>query len=195
MARIGSIVEGHGEVAAVPILVRRVAEVISPANHPEVLPPIRVPRYKLVREGELERAVELAARQTGDDGRILILLDADTDCPGVLGPTLLARAKLARADRSIHVVIAKVEFESWFLAAASSIAGRRGIDAHVVPPTNPESIRNAKRWLSDRMPRGASYRETLDQPALSAVFDLEAAKSAPSFDKMWRELAQCLMAG
>ena len=42
------------------------------------------------------------------------------------------------------------------------------------------------------MPRDQPYRETLDQAALSAVFDLDAARSAPSFDKLWRDVASLL---
>lgn len=39
---------------------------------------------------------------------------------------------------------------------------------------------------------GRTYRETLNQPALAAVFDLQAGSAAPSFDKMWRELVDSL---
>ena len=53
--KISCIVEGHGEVAAVPLLVRRIAQ--SVAVYPEVLPPMRVPASKLMREGEVERAL------------------------------------------------------------------------------------------------------------------------------------------
>lgn len=192
MARVVTVVEGHGDVAAVPILVRRIAAVVSPDAVIDVPRPIRVKRYSLLKEGELERAVELAARQAGADGRILILLDADRDCPMDLGPKVLRRATAARSDRTIRVVLAKREYEAWFLAAADSIAGRRNIDSATTAPAQPESIADAKRWLSDRMPAGQSYRETLDQPALTAVFDLDSARSAPSFDKMWRDVSSLL---
>jgi hypothetical protein len=69
-----------------------------------------------------------------------------------------------------------------------SIAGRRGISPDATGPEDPEAIRDAKGWLSSRMGLTKSYRETLDQPALSAVFDLDAARRAPSFDKMWRDV-------
>lgn len=91
------------------------------------------------------------------------------------------------------MVLATREYEAWFLAAASSIAGRRDIDPTVSAPAHPEDVVDPKGWLSDRMPRGRSYRETLDQPALTAEFDLSAARSAPSFDKMWRDLASLLV--
>ena len=193
MATVVPIVEGHGEVEAVPILLRRIAEVLVPDTWLQVTRPIRVKRQRFVKEGELERTVELAARQVGSDGGILILLDADRDCPGELAPRIIKRALEARSDRRIRVVLAKVEFEAWFLAAADSIAGHRGIRDDVTAPSDPESIRNAKGWLSARMPHGRSYRETLDQPALTARIDLEMARrSAPSFDKFWRDVSDLL---
>ena len=145
-----------------------------------------------MKAGELERAVELAARQTKTDGCILVLLDADRDCPKDLAPRLLRRATKARPDRDIRVVLAKTEYEAWFLAAADSIAGKRGIAPSATPPDDPESIGNAKGWLRKRMPRDQPYRPTLDQAALSAIFDLDAARQAPSFDKLWRDVAALL---
>ena len=58
------------------VLLRRVAEEAAPGQHFDVLRPIRVRRQRFVKEGELERAVELAARQTAATDGILILLDA-----------------------------------------------------------------------------------------------------------------------
>lgn len=136
--------------------------------------PIRVKRQQVLKAGELERAVELAARQAGTGGCILILLDAESDCPGQLAPDLLRRASGARGDRAIRVVLAKTEYEAWFLAAADSIAGERGIDAATTPPADPESVAGAKEWLRARMPPGRCYRETLDQPAFTTIFDLDS---------------------
>jgi hypothetical protein len=193
VARIVAIVEGHGEVQAVPILVRRIAETTHPGHVPELVKPIRVGRNRFLRGDELERTIELAARQAGPDGCILVLLDADTACPRELAEQIRDRAAAARPDRTIRVVLAKMEYEAWFLAAAESIAGQRGIRADTTAPDDPESIRDAKGWLSDRMPRGQSYSETLDQPALTALFDMAAARRrARSFDKMWRDVESAL---
>jgi len=38
------------------------------------------------------------------------------------------------------------------------------------------------------------YVETLDQPALAALFDLTAARRADSFDKCWREMSRLIAA-
>jgi len=183
--KIACIVEGHGEVEAVPILVRRIAETVG--VYPEVLHPMRVPASRLIKAGELERAVEFAARRCGPDGSILIVLDCDDDCPAEMGPQLLARAAPIRQHQRITVVLAKREYEAWFLASATSIAGRRGLPIDLTPPDDPEAIRDAKGWLADRMDEGA-YSETTDQAALTAVFDMATARCADSFDKCWREV-------
>ena len=190
MRRIVTIVEGHGEVEAVPVLLRRMAQRVSPESALDLARPIRVPRNKVVRAGELERAIGLAAKGAGEDGCILLLLDANGDCPADLATRLLERAIAARSDRKIRVVLAKMEYEAWFLAAAASLAGRSGIDEAIAPPNHPEAIRDTKGWLSARMPRGQPYRETLHQASFSAAFDLDLARTAPSFDKLWRDVRE-----
>lgn len=80
------------------------------------------------------------ADRTGLDGRILVLLDADKDCPAVLGPDLLERARRARGDRMVRVVLAGAKYEAWFLAAAASIGGQCGLPEHIeAPDTTPRN--------------------------------------------------------
>lgn len=193
MSTIVAIVEGPGEVDAIPILIRRIAAAALPSAAPHVPRPIRVKRDRFLKEHELERYVDLAARQSGPDGGVLIVLDADDDCPPELAATILRRATRARSDRPIKVVLARREYEAWFLAAATSIAGRRGLPGDITAPNEAESIRDAKGWLTSRMPPGRAYKETRDQPALTSLFDLATARrGAPSFDKMWRTVTQLL---
>ena len=61
-----------------------------------------------------------------------------------------------------------------------------------MPPPEPESIRDAKGWLSKYHLGGRSYKETIDQAALTAVFDIDAARAAPSFDKLYRDMSWLL---
>ena len=190
--KIGCIVEGESEVETVPLLIRRIAANLYPELPIVVPPPIRRPRNKVVKENELERAVEFVARQIGGQGAIFIILDSDEDCPAELGPALLHRASQARSDLPIAVVLAKHEFEAWFLAAAESLRGRRGLKNDLNSPDNPEAIRGAKEWLSQRMEDSRTYRETQDQPALAALFDLEQARQADSFDKCYRDIVRLL---
>ena len=190
--KIGCIVEGESEVKTVPLLIRRIAAELYPELPIVVLPPIRRPRNKVVKENELEKAVEFVARLIGGQGAIFIILDSDKDCPAELGPALLHRASQARSDLPIAVVLAKHEFEAWFLAAAESLRGQRGLKPDIHPPNDPEAIRDAKRWLSERMENNRTYRETQDQPALAARFDIEQARQADSLDKCYRDIVRLL---
>jgi hypothetical protein len=189
LLRLIPIVEGDGDVEAVPLLLRRVFHEHLDRTGIEVLRSIRVPKSKLLKDGELERAVELAARQTQPGDAVIILIDADKDCPAELAPKLLLRAEGTRPDRDIRVVLANKEYEAWFIAAAESIAGRRGLRPDLVSLDDPEAIRDAKGWLTNNSNPGTAYRETLDQPALTQVFDIESARKSPSFDKLCRNLA------
>jgi hypothetical protein len=109
---IVSIVEGHGEVKAAPILLRRIATELNLEFTLLVEQPIRQPRSKLVRPGELERAVELAARRAGVDGGIFVLVDSDGQPPCVLGPDLLQRAQSVRPNMPMGLVLAHHEYEA-----------------------------------------------------------------------------------
>ena len=195
MPKIVAIVEGDGEVEAVPLLIRRIGAEVSPLVSPEIPRPIRVRRNRILKEGELERYVALAAARAGDRGRIMILLDANGDCPSELAPDILQRARAVRSDLRVEVVLAKCEYEAWLISAIDSVAGTRGIHPDVSAPSDPESIRGAKEWLrkhSAYQQHGA-YQPTADQAALTARFDMASARErSPSFDKMWRATSALL---
>lgn len=182
------IVEGDGEDAAVRSLVRRIVADIDPNKYVEVPHIFRRHRTKVVRPGQLENAIEAAARRISGRGAILVLLDSDDDCPATLGPELLARARRQRGDIPISVVLAHREYEAWFLAPAESLRGHRKIDPNVSPPRNPpESYRDAKGQVRTMM-RSKSYGPTVDQASLTAYVDLTMARSADSFDKRYRDI-------
>lgn len=190
---IGCVVEGKGEVKALPILIRRVAAIHYPELDLDIPTPIRFSRNKIFQTGELEHAVGIAIRSISKQGAILILLDSDNDCPAELAPTLLHRISPVFHNTPIAVVFAKHEFESWFLAAAESLRGKRGLNNDISPPKNPEAIRGAKEWLQHRMQKGKTYNVTQDQPALAAQFDLKQARQvADSFDKCYRDIVRLL---
>lgn len=191
MRKIVAIVEGDGEMEAVPALIRRIHVEVSPGVPLEVGRPVRVPRDRLLKDGELERYLGLAANVAGADGCILVLLDANGDCPADLAPGILRRARTARPDRRIEVALAKCEYESWFIATIDSLRGARGISPDAGVPPDPESIRGAKEWLRERM--GGRYSPTADQTALTTRFDFASARRrSRSFDKMWRAVSALL---
>lgn len=190
--RIACVVEGHGDIEAVPIVIRRIAEQNVPAVNVQFTAVIRIPKSKLIKPGELERAVELAARSTSGRGGVVVVLDSDDDCPAQIGPVLLGRATNARNNLPLAVILAKREFEAWFIAAAESLADRAGLVADLQAPVDPEGIRGAKEWLTERMRGTRSYSPTLDQPALAQIFDMERALRADSFGKFYREATRLL---
>ncbi len=192
--RVAAIVGGRGEKQAVPILFRRIADTLNPNLVVSVKPVLPVPESRLAKEGELEKSIEFAARSVGRHGGIFILMDCDgpDGCPRNDAPLWLNRARLARPDREISLVLANKEYEAWFIAAAESLRGKRGLAADLTADPDPERIRGAKEWLSDHMPRNRPYSETVDQPALTATFDLQAARRAASFDKCYREIVRLL---
>jgi hypothetical protein len=89
--RLSAIVSGHGEVEAVPVLIQRIARQVVPGTAVNLDPVLRVPEAHLLKEGELERQVERAARKMRGRGGILVLIDCDRDggCPAREGPTLV----------------------------------------------------------------------------------------------------------
>lgn len=182
------IVEGHGEEAALPVLLRR----LTSGRPVEIERPIRIPKGRLMQESELARAIRLAALHAGPRDAILVMLDADDDCAVTLATQVLSRAEAARPDRAIAVVVAVREFEAWFVAAASSLAATGKLRPDALPPEKPEAIGDPKGWLSERMTQphrmNRRYSETIDQPSFAALFDLDAAQVCRSFKKLRREV-------
>lgn len=186
---LSMIVEGDSERESLPVLVRRIASSIRPGLNIPIAPPWRVPRGRLLREGGLEQHVRASARQAGVGGAVLIVVDADDDCPKELVPIMRQRAdSVGGITCPISIVLAEREWESWFIASAEALRGHRGLKSDIQRPAIVEAIRDAKGWLSVRKERG--YSPVLDQPALTAIMDIDSARSCSSFDKCYREITQ-----
>lgn len=175
-----------------PHLLRRLGNFLELGVYLEPQDPIRRKRSELVRPGVLERDIESAARRLQRCGCILVLVDGDDDCPKTRGPELLARARAARSDMPIGLVLAHREYEAWFLAAAESLRGTAGLAPDLSPPDHPEAIRGAKEWLRKHMPRGRTYREAgknSDQAQLTQCFDMALARErSRSFKKLCKDI-------
>lgn len=189
--RICPIVEGDGEQYAIRDLITRIGfQFWNENEYIEVLTPIKRPRGKLMHTDDLERAVETASIKLGaKGGAILVLIDSDKECPAQHGPALLERANLrcGHLNMPISVVLAHCEYEAWFLAAASSLAGVGTVRADLQNHPTPENKRDAKGWLSEQMTD--RYSPTQHQTAFTTKFDLQMARdNAPSFDKLCRDL-------
>lgn len=180
---IQPIVEGQGDEAAVPLLLRRLRDEAQ-AWGLEVGRPHRRRRTQLVRKDSLENAVRVAALRENCAG-ILVLFDADDDCPAELAPTLENWAREAAGEIPCAVVMANREYEAWFLASMEALRGRAGVLPNAASHADPEALRDAKGELERRMRPGASYSATVDQPAMTAQFDLQNAyRRCRSFRKL-----------
>lgn len=194
MMHLAAIVEGDGEVLSLPLLVNRLNTWLPATQFVKAGPPIRVRRDRFLnKEDEFRKYVRLAEAKCGAQGWLLILLDADDDCPAELAASVLARVRSITAHVKVSVVFANREFEAWFIAAAASLSGKRGFAVDEMP-ADPERPRNAKKWLADRM--CGSYGETTDQPAFTALFDLQQAHDrSRSFRKLCSEWTRCCGSG
>lgn len=194
--RVAAIVEGDGEVAAVPILLRRLWSALG-GDYIDILrPPIRRKRSEFEKQDQLEKAVGLAvnklkyAQPSDDPGLVLILFDRDpsTAPPCALGPQVLRSAVAQFAHADISCVVANVEYETWFAACPESLSKYLELQPDEAAPLDPETRRFGKKWVEQRF-RGAKYSATQDQPAMTDAMDLTVARQrSPSFDKLWREL-------
>lgn len=185
------IVEGHGEITAAPVLLRRLLTQAE-CYGMEVGTPIRRTQSQFRSKETVQAAVRLAKLQQ-QCAAIVLLFDGEDDCPKELGETVRAWAKEAAGDTACDVVIAYREYETWFVAALESLRGQYGIRADAIAPANPESRRDAKGWLEDFMPRHRAYSETSDQAAMSAAFDMGLAHQRNrSFRKLVKALGDML---
>lgn len=193
--RVAPIVEGHGEVASLRTLLLRVWTMLDLEGPLEILRPIRHPKSRLTKEDGLTRAVSLAAKKLDAHpgppmpSLVLVLIDADEQCPAELGPQLAAVAHRAREDHRSACVVANVEYETWFVAAAESLSEYLVLASEDVDDA-PEEAGLGKGWVKARF-RGPSYSETTDQPRMTAAMDLTLCRRrSPSFDKLCRTLEE-----
>ena len=191
---LASIVEGDGEVAALRPLIENIIASSAGAVYPRIMRSHRMHRGSLVNNiGELEQFAAVALDGAGPDGRLLVLLDADDDCPAELGPQLRQRLAARFTDNPVSVSIANREYESWFIASAESIAGRIGTDGPFSVPQNIEEIRAAKGWIEHYLMAG-KYRETRHQASFSTMVDVALARRrSRSFDRFCREIERLLV--
>jgi hypothetical protein len=204
------IVEGFGEVEAVPILIRRWLTFRRFTNFDiELRGPVRASgkgslTVQYVEYGDLgvEHFVDLALLR--NPNAILVLLDADKDCPAMLGQSLLARAKASLPPGfPIGVVVANREFEAWFLAAFGSPRFRQGLASanftlqrHSIPRGfDVESIAGCKARIAEWVGIDR-YEPIVHQPMLTRhlPFSPSMGRRSRSFRKLLDELERLTVA-
>ena len=188
---IQPIVEGQGEEKAFPILLRRLLSELG--CYLDVGgSPFRSKRTQIIREADFKRAIQIASLKPGACA-ILVLFDADDDCASTYVPSMRNWAQEVMPQMPCGIVMARREYEAWFLAAIESLRGQRRIHQEAIYLDDPEQIRAAKGALDQFMPQNMPYSETADQPALSALFDLgDAYRRASSFRKLVKELCRLI---
>jgi hypothetical protein len=198
--RVAPIVEGKGEVACIRILLERVWGEMLGGESIQVTRAFREPRGRLIKRDHLQRAVRSAAEKldnlavSTDPALVLILIDADEDCPGEIGPKLHEFAREANCGVEVACVVANIEYETWFAAAAESLSTYLDLAPHPPASVSPEEARHGKAWVRRRF-RQTKYIEPKHQPAMTAAMSLDLCRErAPSFAKLYRELEKRLQA-
>ena len=179
------IVEGRGDVKALPILLRRVLHERM-GKYDVVIKKPKLAKEDLVCPRDSKNSWAMRRKTRGCAG-ILVLLDSDKDCPRELAAELALRARDSGVGIPIAVVCAKPEYENWFLASDEAFMG------------DVEEFGGAKDWLTRRMTQGLAYKPTKDQPSLSTAMDIEAAFHASrSFRRLCnavKQLVDCIDSG
>ena len=192
------VVEGPGDRDALPVLLRRVlVERLQRYDVAVGKPKSANGKSKLIRR--LEDFLKYAYMSPWCSA-ILVVLDADTDCPLELAPQLARRAADLALPVPIAIVCPKREYETWFIASLTSDSGQEIKERLGLPSATNyggaiEDIPRAKAWLTSKMPQDRAYKATLDQPRLSNFVDIERTFTrSRSFRRFCRAVHQLLRA-
>ena len=191
MLTIVPVVEGDGDAAALPELLVRILR--EKYNRYDVF--VAQGKTKVVKANgrqNLEKRLDKFlghAQNKPRCGAVLILVDADIDCPVTLANQLSQRCDQISTKCPVQIVCAYRSYESWFLASLDTVKGRHGIPNTATLSDGPEAVPNPKQWLSNQMPYGQAYKETIHQASLSKVIDLDLAhQNSRSFRRLCHAL-------
>jgi hypothetical protein len=197
------VVEGQTEQGCVERLLHRVwHELLGQPERLQVVEPFRGHRDELVHPNGLvltdtvSRALVKLRSKAKKDALarplVLILLDAESDCPTTLAPRLLEVARKALpGDVPVSCVLAKRMLENWIVAGASTLAGVNGLP-DLLPARDQFEERRGASWLEAQLRsqnKARKYRKTDDAEVFVRMMALQECRdNAPSFDKLCREL-------
>ena len=196
------IVEGHTEVGCVERLLQRVwTELLAAPERLQVLPASRGKRDAMIDPTHPDFAAKIEEayakldrrlrRDSSGQGLLLLLIDAETDCPAELAPRLLEAATRIRSDASIACVMPKQMLENWIVAGASTLAGVNDLP-DPVPPRDGFEDRSGAAWLEAQLRsrnKARKYKKPDDAEVFVRAMDLQECRdNAPSFGKLCREL-------
>lgn len=198
MPAIFPIVEGHGEVSAVPEIVRKISYERENIFDCNVFKPYRMSRGKIVRFGDdLDKVIrygEAKIASDGVDGGILILVDSDDDCPVVLQRKFMKFFGRGNYRVPVSFVLPKREYEAWFISCVEHMRTHPSVRDDAISHPDPESLRDAKGFFSkDVLIDGVNYSETIDQVRYSSIINVECVfERCRSFQKFCNEVGRIL---
>ena len=111
MPRLVPIVEGYGDLEAVPLLLRRIL-LDRHWSHWSVAAPKRAGSLAALKKN-LGQFIQYAQLEK-DCGGILVLLDLDDGCPKKEAYTLAAQVHQLHPRYPVAVVLVHREYETWF---------------------------------------------------------------------------------
>lgn len=194
MPKIVPIVEGPGEVEAVPSLLWKLLREMGRYDVQVARPKNAHGCGNLTTPGGLEKFVTLAGLER-DCGAVLILMDADEQCPVQLAQSFAGRVQTMGVKHPVVVVIARCEYEAWFLASLPTIAATLGLPDGTEYAGDVEARTGVKGWLSGQLPAGQAYKETIDQATMTSLLDTSLARQrSRSFRRLCHAIEQALEA-
>jgi len=178
MNRILPIVEGDGDLKAVPLLLRNLltlhglheTQILSPHKRGEL------PKVAARFEDYFRMALK-------ENAAILLVLDFDCeycDCPFLEAEKLYLRAQALRGNWPFKIAFLVREFESLFLAEIQAATKVLALPPDTEFPDTPEIIRDAKGWLSKALPKGSSYKPTVHQAKITAHLNFDKLRETSS---------------
>lgn len=194
MKRLLIVAEGVGEMAAAPKLVSRLLRDRGPAGW--IVPE---DAYKLgglpVFLSRPDDTLDTIRRANPD--AVLFLSDLDEGCPAEEALKAVAIFRAASLPFPVAVVLARCEYEAWMIASIETVAAADPrLSGNLTCDVDPESIRDAKGWLTARLPAGIKYRPSTDQARYTSAIDLAAARTrSRSFRRLCHALDELAMGG
>jgi hypothetical protein len=179
------LVEGHGELEAAENLVSRVSKEIGlhlPWNKPLRWPNLH--QWQGQKSGGITAGCELI-RSKVDAAALLILRDEDDGCPKELAPEIARQLRTLNLPFPAAYVLLHPEYEVLFLPCLSQMG------FPVWDRDSWEARRGIKEWLSGKLPKGRSYKPTVNQLTMTRQIDLSLLRAAdvPCFGSLERGLA------
>lgn len=173
------LVEGDGDVSAIPALIRRVVSSCGLHNIVPCSNPIKCGEIpKLRRDGELEKFARYACTRR-DGTAVILVVDSDDDCPVDTSIEFTRRVlPIAQTyQKKIGIGFMHREFETLFLYSLQDLAAKYPNHGWCLSEDDQtrdwDEVRGAKGALNRRM-KDYSYKETRDQAKFVSAIDTNA---------------------